>query len=325
VVVCVAALFCVVERDHISPGSAGLSLTYALNLTGILNWLVRQSSEVETQIVAVERVNEYTEIVEEGPYDVPNKKVTAQWPAQGAIEFKNVVLRYRPGLDPVLKGVTFRVNTREKVGIIGRTGAGKSSLLQALFRTVEIEEGEILIDGINLREIGLRDLRSRLAIIPQDPTLFTGTIRSNLDPFDQYQDIQIWKALEACYMKAAVEKMDLQLEAVVGENGENLSVGQRQLMCLGRALLRNAQILVMDEATAACDVETDALIQRTIREQFVDKTVLTIAHRLNTVIDNDKILVMDQGNVAEYDHPDILRQRPDSIFYSLLKESGLAK
>lgn len=324
-VVSTAALFCVIEKDNISPGLAGLSLTYALNLTGILNWLVRQSSEVETQIVSVERVNEYTELQEEGPYDVPSKRIPKQWPHEGAIEFRSVVLRYRAGLDPVLKGISFKVQPREKVGIIGRTGAGKSSLMQALFRMVEAEEGEILIDGVNIREIGLRDLRSKLAIIPQDPTLFTGTIRTNLDPFNQYQDADLWRALEACYMKTAVEQMDLKLEAAVGENGENLSVGQRQLMCLGRALLRNAQILVMDEATAACDLETDSLIQKTIREQFVSKTVLTIAHRLNTIIDNDKILVMDQGNVAEFDHPDILRQNTDSIFYSLLKESGLAK
>lgn len=324
-VVSVAALFCVIEKDNIDAGSAGLSLTYALSLTGILNWLVRQSSEVETQIVAVERVNEYTELSEEGPYLVPGSKIPAKWPDQGKIEFQDVEMRYRAGLDPVLKRVSFQIAPREKVGIIGRTGAGKSSLMQALFRMVEVEHGSVLIDGVNIRHIGLRDLRSKLAIIPQDPTLFTGTIRSNLDPFNEYEDRQIWHALEACYMKAAVEGMDRKLEGPVGENGENLSVGQRQLMCLGRALLRRASILVMDEATAAVDVETDALIQRTIREQFVNYTVLTIAHRLNTIIDNDKILVMDQGNVAEFDSPENLRRNTDSIFYSLLKESGIAK
>eukprot|EP00026_Physarum_polycephalum_P000464 Phypoly_transcript_00465.p1 GENE.Phypoly_transcript_00465~~Phypoly_transcript_00465.p1 ORF type:complete len:1411 (+),score=128.73 Phypoly_transcript_00465:182-4414(+) len=323
-VVSVAALFCVIERDNIDAGLAGLSLTYALSLTGILNWLVRQSSEVETQIVSVERVNEYTELVEEGPYLINGSLLPPQWPSQGMVEFDDVELRYRVGLDPVLKGVSFTIHPHEKVGIIGRTGAGKSSLIQALFRMVEAERGKILIDGINIRTIGLKDLRSKLAIIPQDPTLFTGTIRSNLDPFNQYEDQAVWQALEACYMKTAVEQMEKKLEAPVSENGENLSVGQRQLMCLGRALLRNVNILVMDEATAAVDLETDSLIQKTIREQFHNRTVLTIAHRLNTIIDNDKILVMDQGKVAEYDSPDNLRQNTASIFYSLLKESGLA-
>jgi ATP-binding cassette subfamily C (CFTR/MRP) protein 1 len=322
--VSVAALFCVIERDNIDAGLAGLSLTYALSLTGILNWLVRQSSEVETQIVSVERVNEYTELAEEGPYRIDRSAIPTKWPHEGKVEFLDVELRYRAGLDPVLKGVSFAIQPREKVGIIGRTGAGKSSLIQALFRMVEAERGQIIIDGLNVKTVGLKDLRSNLAIIPQDPTLFTGTIRSNLDPFDQYDDQAIWRALEACYMKTAVEQMEQKLEGIVTENGENLSVGQRQLMCLGRALLRNARILVMDEATAAVDLETDALIQKTIREQFVDRTVLTIAHRLNTIIDNDKILVMDQGKVAEYDSPDALRQNTSSIFYSLLKESGMA-
>eukprot|EP01113_Clastostelium_recurvatum_P045650 TRINITY_DN786_c0_g1_i1.p1 TRINITY_DN786_c0_g1~~TRINITY_DN786_c0_g1_i1.p1 ORF type:complete len:1526 (-),score=434.15 TRINITY_DN786_c0_g1_i1:5921-10498(-) len=324
-VVTVAALFSVIERGHVDPGLAGLSLTYALNLTGVLNWLVRQSSEVETQLVAVERVIEYTDLEEEGPYDNTSSRPSSNWPASGAVEFRDLKLRYRKGLDLVLHGITAHIKPREKVGIVGRTGAGKSSLILALFRMVEAEEGSVLIDGVDISRIGLRDLRSRLSIIPQDPTLFTGTIRSNLDPFGMYPDRQIWNALDSVYLKVAVERMEGGLDAAVSENGENLSVGQRQLMCLGRALLRNSKVLVLDEATASVDLETDSLIQKTIRERFADMTVLTIAHRINTVIDSDKVMVLDKGHVAEFDSPQNLVQDRSSIFFSLVHESGLTK
>jgi len=220
----------------------------------------------------------------------------------------------------VLKGVSAEIKPKEKIGIVGRTGAGKSSIMLALFRIVEPVEGTIFIDDVNIREIGLSDLRSKLAIIPQDPTLFTGTIRSNLDPTESHTDRDLWDALEAVYMKEAVTRMPQGLSSTVVENGENLSVGERQLMCLGRALLRESKILLMDEATASVDVETDALIQKTIREKFKDVTVITIAHRLNTILDSDRLIVMDHGKIVEFDTPQALADNENSLFHAMLEE-----
>jgi len=231
-------------------------------------------------------------------------------------------MRYRAGLDLVLRGISATIRPKEKVGICGRTGAGKSSIMLALFRFVEPAGGRLLVDQVDVAKIGLSDLRSRLSIIPQEPTLFTGTIRSNLDPFHAYEDVEVWRVLENVYLKAAVEKFPEKLEAPVQEGGENLSVGQRQLMCLGRALLRNSKILLMDEATASVDMETDALIQETIRDKFKDQTVLTIAHRINTIMDSDKVMVLDQGRIVEFDSPQNLLNKKDSIFYSLVQESA---
>jgi len=323
-VVTAAALFSVLERNNVEAGLAGLSLTYALNLTGVLNWLVRQSSEVETQLVAVERIIEYTDLESEGPYEIPESNVPDDWPQTGAIEFRDLKMRYRKGLDLVLKGVTAYIAPREKIGIVGRTGAGKSSLILALFRMVEADEGAVFIDGVNIARIGLKDLRSKLSIIPQDPTLYTGSIRTNLDPLGLHTDQDLWRTLDHVYLKSAIEQLEGGLNATVSENGESLSVGQRQLMCLGRALLRNSRILVMDEATASIDLENDAFIQKTIREQFKDVTVLTIAHRINTIIDNDKVMVLDKGLIVEYDSPENLLKDKSSVFYSLAHQSGLA-
>eukprot|EP00026_Physarum_polycephalum_P005751 Phypoly_transcript_05789.p1 GENE.Phypoly_transcript_05789~~Phypoly_transcript_05789.p1 ORF type:complete len:624 (+),score=83.26 Phypoly_transcript_05789:135-1874(+) len=318
VTVSMASFFAVIERENVDPGLAGLSIAYALQLTFVFNMLVRQSAEVETQLVSVERVVEYTQLPNEGPYRNDANRPPEHWPQEGAVSIQNLQLRYRPGLDLVLKGISCEIKPREKVGICGRTGAGKSSLVMAFFRLVEFAGGSVIIDGVNISNIGLYDLRSRLSIIPQDPTLFIGTIRSNLDPFEMFSDDKIWSVLERVYLSAFVRSLPEGLHYKVTESGDNLSVGQRQLMCLGRALLRDSRILIMDEATAAVDMETDQLIQKTIREGFKDSTVMTIAHRINTIMDYDKIMVLDAGSVVEFGDPTSLVQDPNSVFHSLV-------
>ena len=210
-----------------------------------------------------------------------------------------------------------------QIGIVGRTGAGKSSLTLSLFRLIEPTSGKIIIDNFDVTQIGLQELRSKLTIIPQDPVLFSGTLRTNLDPFDQYTEEQLWMAIEHSHLKDFVKSQDKQLEHEVIEGGQNLSVGQRQLICLARALLRKTKILVLDEATAAVDVETDSLIQSTIRKEFSDCTIITIAHRLNTIIDSNRVLVLDHGSIAEFDTPDHLLANSESLFYSLAKDAKL--
>uniref|UniRef100_A0A0N4Z034 ABC-type glutathione-S-conjugate transporter n=1 Tax=Parastrongyloides trichosuri TaxID=131310 RepID=A0A0N4Z034_PARTI len=326
-IVLFAALFAVFGRDNsgITAGLVGLSVAYALNVTQTLNWAVRMTSELETNIVAVERIKEYAEIETEGATETDPRivQLPSSWPNEGHIVMKNVVLRYRKELDPVLKGISVEIEPREKIGIVGRTGAGKSSLTLALFRIVELESGSITIDGIDISKIGLNDLRSRITIVPQDPMLFSGTLRDNLDPFYTYSDDVIWRALQLTHLDAFVTALPNQLEHQIAESGNNLSVGQRQLLCLARALLRKSTILLLDEASASVDVETDQLIQKTIKEQFNSCTVLTIAHRLNTIKDSDKILVMDKGLVPEFDTPEKLLENPNGIYRSLMKEANL--
>ncbi|CAH1990666.1 unnamed protein product [Acanthoscelides obtectus] len=317
-----AALFSVLGGDK-AAGQVGLSIAYALQITQTLNWLVRMTSDVETNIVAVERIKEYAEAPQEAPWVIPEKTPPSRWPDQGSVEFKNYSVRYRPGLDLVLKDVSFRIKGGEKVGIVGRTGAGKSSLTLSLFRIIEAAEGQILIDGVNISDLGLHSLRSRLTIIPQDAVLFSGTLRMNLDPFDKHSDDEVWKALEHAHLKAFVKGLPSMLQHEVTEGGENLSVGQRQLVCLARALLRKTKLLVLDEATAAVDLETDDLIQRTIRTEFNKCTVMTIAHRLNTILDSDKIIVLDKGKIVEYDSPENLIANQKSIFFSMYRDAGL--
>ncbi|KFQ88167.1 Canalicular multispecific organic anion transporter 2, partial [Phoenicopterus ruber ruber] len=321
-IVLFAALFAVIGKNSLNAGLVGLSVSYALQVTVSLNWMVRMTSELETNIVAVERIKEYSETETEAPWIIEGKSPPEDWPSKGELEFVNYSVRYRKGLDLVLKGLNLQVHGGEKIGIVGRTGAGKSSMTLCLFRILEAVKGEIKIDGVKISEIGLHDLRSRLTIIPQDPVLFSGTLRMNLDPFNKYSDEEIWKALELSHLKRFVSSQPSMLDYECSEGGENLSVGQRQLVCLARALLRKTRILILDEATAAIDLETDDLIQMTIRTQFEGCTVLTIAHRLNTIMDYTRVLVLDNGTIAEFDTPANLIASK-GIFYSMAKDAGL--
>ncbi|XP_038134547.1 multidrug resistance-associated protein 9 [Cyprinodon tularosa] len=314
------ALFVVLSSNTtINQSLKGLALSYTIQLTGMLQYVVRQSTEVEARFNSVERLLEYiTTCKSEAPRHIKEAQIPDGWPKNGAITFQEYKMRYRDNTPIVLNGLDFPIRAGEKLGIVGRTGSGKSSLGVALFRLVEPARGTISIDGVDIAAIGLRDLRSKLSIIPQDPVLFTGTVRYNLDPFDQYTDEEIWTVLQKTYMKDSIIRLEGKLEAKVLENGENFSVGERQLMCMARALLRNSKIILLDEATASIDSETDALIQNTIKEAFQDCTMLTIAHRINTVMHADRILVMDNGKAAELGPPDVLKQRPESLFSSLL-------
>ncbi|KAF2879992.1 hypothetical protein ILUMI_26180, partial [Ignelater luminosus] len=321
-VILFASLFAVLGKDQ-DPGLVGLSIAYALQVTISLNLLVQFSSDIETNIVSVERIKEYGEISHEAPWELPNKAPPLTWPDNGVVVFKDYGLRYRPGLDLVLKNINVSIKSGEKVGIVGRTGAGKSTLTLSLFRIIEAAQGEILIDGVNIAGIGLHALRSRLTIIPQDSVLFSGSLRMNLDPFEKYSDEEIWRALEQANLKDFVKGLTAGLNHEITEGGENLSVGQRQLVCLSRALLRKTKVLILDEATAAVDLETDDLVQKTIRTEFKNCTILTIAHRLNTIIDSDKIIVLDKGCIAEFDSPGNLLLNKKSVFYSMARDAGL--
>ncbi|XP_065205465.1 multidrug resistance-associated protein 1-like [Planococcus citri] len=318
-----AALFSVIERDSISPGIVGLSVGYTLQITWTLSWSIFKISSVETNIVSVERIKEYSEKPQEAAWKIPNESIPKSWPSKGEIAFLDFKVRYREGLELVLKGITFSVRDGQKVGIVGRTGAGKSSLTLSLFRILESAGGKILIDGIDIATLGLHTLRSRLTVIPQDPVLFAGSLRMNLDPFGDHSDDEIWHALELAHLKSYISTLNGALRYEIAEGGENFSVGQRQLICLARALLRKTKILILDEATAAVDLETDDLIQNTIRNEFVDCTVLTIAHRLNTIMDYDKIIVLDKGCLVEYNSPQALLENKASIFHAMAVDAGL--
>uniref|UniRef100_A0A8C1JB33 ATP-binding cassette, sub-family C (CFTR/MRP), member 12 n=1 Tax=Cyprinus carpio TaxID=7962 RepID=A0A8C1JB33_CYPCA len=312
----IVALFVVLSSNEaINASLKGLALSYTIQLTGMLQFVVRLSTEVEAKFTSVERLLEYIT----GPRSVKGTHITTGWPQEGAITFKNYSMRYRDNTPVVLNNLHINIKPGEKVGIVGRTGSGKSSLGVALFRLAEPAEGTIFIDDVDICKLGLRDLRSQLSVIPQDPVLFIGTVRYNLDPFNNYKDEELWLALEKTYMKDTVKTyLPEKLHSPVVENGENFSVGERQLMCMARALLRNSRIILLDEATASIDSETDSMIQHTIRDGFQHCTMLTIAHRINTVLESDRILVMDQGKVVEFDPPQDLVQRPNSLFASLL-------
>ncbi|KAF2975269.1 hypothetical protein EK904_009142 [Melospiza melodia maxima] len=320
-VVFFSALLAVIAKGTLEGGIVGLSVSSALNVTQTLNWLVRTSSELETNIVAVERVHEYVTVKNEAPW-VTKTRPPRGWPSRGEIQFIDYKVRYRPELDLVLQGITCNIGSTEKVGVVGRTGAGKSSLTNCLFRVLEAAGGKIIIDDVDIATIGLHDLRNNLTIIPQDPVLFTGTLRMNLDPFDQYSDEEVWKALELAHLKTYVQGLPERLLHHVSEAGENLSVGQRQLVCLARALLRKAKILILDEATAAVDLETDHLIQTTIRSAFADCTVLTIAHRLHTIMDSNRVMVLHAGQIVEFDSPEELLMK-EGIFSAMAKDAGI--
>jgi len=289
-------------KDKLSASLLGLSLSYALQVTGSLNGIIRSLNELEINMNSAERLLYYANEIE-----VENQKgldAPKEWPEQGKIEIKNLTMKYAPHLPPVLHNINLDVKSNEKIGVVGRTGAGKSSIVMTLFRLVEPEAGSsIKIDDIPITDLKLSDLRKKISIIPQDPILFSGTIRFNMDPFNEHSDAEIWEALENAGLKQTISELENKLESEVRTNGENFSVGQRQLLCLARAMIRDSHILIMDEATASVDIETDAIIQKALRTKFSNVTVLTIAHRLNTIIDYDKILVLSKGEVLEYDTP----------------------
>ncbi|KAI0199662.1 metal resistance protein YCF1 [Astrocystis sublimbata] len=317
------AIVSVTNHSGLSPGMVGLAMSYALQITTSLNWIVRQTVEVETNIVSVERILEYARLPSEAPEIVSRNRPSVAWPANGAVEFRNYSARYREGLDLVLKNINLDIKSHEKIGVVGRTGAGKSSLTLALFRLIEADTGNINIDDLDTSKIGLLDLRRRLAIIPQDAALFEGTVRDNLDPGHVHDDTELWSVLDHARLKEHVSSMDGGLEATINEGGSNLSAGQRQLISLARAMLTPSNILVLDEATAAVDVETDAMLQTTLRSDiFSHRTIITVAHRINTIMDSDRVVVLNKGEVAEFDTPQALIKKK-GLFYSLVKQSGL--
>ncbi|GFQ66175.1 hypothetical protein TNCT_86262 [Trichonephila clavata] len=319
---CVTITMVVLSEDPSYASKAGLAIASALQLSGSFQWGVRQSAEVESQMTSVERVIEYSNLAPEADLDSEkDKKPPKDWPKKGYIIYQNVNLRYAPDEPPVLKNLNFEIYPEEKIGIVGRTGAGKSSMIATLFRMTE-PEGEVKIDGICTKDIGLHDLRRKISIIPQDPVLFTGPIRRNLDPFSEHKDDELWQALEEAYLKESIEEMPGGLDSEVSEGGSNFSVGQRQLICLARAILRRNRVLVLDEATANVDPNTDSLIQKTIRDRFAHCTVLTIAHRLHTIMDSDRVLVLDAGEVKEFDTPFTLLQNRNSLFSHMVQMTG---
>lgn len=348
----------VTSRFNVSPSIGGLVLSYILAIVQMIQFTVRQLAEVENGMNAVERLQYYgQQLEEEAP--LHTIEVRQSWPEKGEIVFDSVEMRYRDGLPLVLRGLSMHVQGGERIGIVGRTGAGKSSIMSTLFRLVEISSGRITIDGIDIATIGLHDLRSRLAIIPQDPTLFRGTVRSNLDPFNEHNDLELWSALRQADLvsdeagqpgttgaasgsgskggaasSSVVPVVDapvavgrdatrIGLDSIVEEDGLNFSLGQRQLMALARALVRGSQIIVCDEATSSVDMETDDKIQATIASGFRGKTLLCIAHRLRTIIGYDRICVMDQGGIAELDNPMVLYQNEGGIFRGMCDRSGI--
>jgi ABC-type multidrug transport system fused ATPase/permease subunit len=312
------ALFCVGLRNDITAGSAGLAISNALQMLVFLTMLVKAINEVRGQITSVESIVHFMRNTKSEKVESKAELLDAKWPPNGRIEFSNVVMRYFANSEPVLNHLSFVIEPRQKIGIVGRTGSGKSTLLIALFRLVELCEGTIYVDGVDISRLNLTDLRRSLSIIPQDPVMFKGTVRTNLDPFGEHSDEQLWRAVELSHLRSDVEGFEKKLDHPVDENGANMSLGQKQLFCLARAVLRDSTILVLDEATAALDLETDALIQRTIRDVFYNRTILTIAHRLATIMDYDKILYLDKGHVLEYDFTSKLLADPNSHFVKLL-------
>ncbi|KAK7245309.1 hypothetical protein RIF29_40148 [Crotalaria pallida] len=317
--------FCMVllvsfPHGTIDPSMAGLAVTYGLNLNARLSRWILSFCKLENKIISIERIYQYSQIPSEAPAIIEDSRPPSSWPENGTIQIIDLKVRYKENLPMVLHGVSCTFPGGKKIGIVGRTGSGKSTLIQALFRVIEPSSGSILIDNINISDIGLHDLRSHLSIIPQDPTLFEGTIRGNLDPLEEHSDKEIWEALDKSQLGEIIREKGQQLDTPVLENGDNWSVGQRQLVSLGRALLKQSKILVLDEATASVDTATDNLIQKIIRSEFRDCTVCTIAHRIPTVIDSDLVLVLSDGRVAEFDTPLRLLEDKSSMFLKLVTE-----
>ncbi|KAG2145396.1 ABC protein [Suillus bovinus] len=344
ILIFIVALLAVIDVSGINAAQIGLVLTYTIALSQMCSLLTRQTADVENYMNSVERLVEFVAgdtIPQEAPYEIEERKPPAQWPEQGAIEFEDVKMAYRPSLPNVLKGISVKIRGGEKIGVVGRTGAGKSSLMLALFRIVKLSGGSITIDGVDISTIGLKDLRSRISIIPQDPLLFSGTIRSNLDPFSQHNDTELWDALHrSCLLdssttskrssaddgvgseQASTSRYDL--DSTIESEGANLSVGERSLLSLARALVKDCKVVVLDEATASVDLDTDSKIQHTIQTEFSDRTLLCIAHRLRTIISYDRILVLDAGLVAEFDTPSNLFNIEGGLFRGMCERSNIS-
>lgn len=326
-----AFLLVLIPKGYVSTGLVGLSLSYALALTNTQVFLSRWYSNLANYVISAERIKQFMCIPPEPPAIVEDNRPPLSWPTKGRIELLDLKIRYRPNAPLVLKGITCTFREGTRVGVVGRTGSGKTTLISALFRLVEPYGGKVMIDDINICSIGLEDLRSKLSIIPQEPTLFKGSVRSNLDPLGLYSDNEIWKALEKCQLKATISTLPNLLNSSVSDEGENWSMGQRQLFCLGRVLLRRNRILVLDEATASIDSATDAILQRIIREEFSNCTVITVAHRVPTVIDSDMVMVLSFGELVEYDQPSRLMQTNSSFaklvseYWSSCRRSSLQK
>ncbi|GAB4834503.1 hypothetical protein Ancab_032760 [Ancistrocladus abbreviatus] len=302
-----------------TSGFIGMALSYGLSLNIYLVGAVQSQCMLANMIVSAERLEQYMHIPSEADAIVEGNRPTSNWPDAGKVEICDLKVRYRPNAPLVLQGISCIFEGGSKIGIVGRTGSGKTTLISTLFRLVEPSEGKIIIDGIDILTIGLHDLRSHLGIIPQDPTLFSGSVRYNLDPLSEHTDQELWKVLEKCQLQDAVREKG-GLDSLVIEDGTNWSLGQRQLFCLGRALLKRRKILVLDEATASIDNTTDAILQRTIRTEFADCTVITVAHRIPTVMDCTKVLAISDGKIAEFDEPMKLINREDSLFGQLVRE-----
>ncbi|XP_022637519.1 ABC transporter C family member 3-like [Vigna radiata var. radiata] len=309
-----------VPPGFIDPGLAGLAVTYGLNLNNIQALMIWNLCKMESKIISVERILQYTCIPSEPPLVIDENQPDSSWPSNGEVDIQDLQVRHAPHLPLVLCGLTCKFHGGLKTGIVGRTGSGKSTLIQTLFRIVEPAAGKVMIDNINICSIGLHDLRSRLSIIPQDPTMFEGTVRNNLDPLEEHTDEEIWEALDKSQLGDEVRKKEGKLDSKVSANGENWSMGQRQLVCLGRVLLKKSKVLVLDEATASVDTATDNLIQQTLRQHFADSTVITIAHRITSVLDSDMVLLLSQGLIEEYDTPTKLLENKSSSFAQLVAE-----
>ncbi|CAJ0610332.1 unnamed protein product [Cylicocyclus nassatus] len=319
--VSIVAFCAVISTVTMSSGEVALMLVYAVQLTGFFSWIMRQSAELQNGMVSVERIVQYTELESEHD-NTQAEEIPKSWPSEGHITITDMSMKYDEDGEYVLKNVSLDIKPKEKIGIVGRTGAGKSSLLRALFRLTPPVSGTVMIDGVDTATLPLKVLRRGIAIIPQEPILFIGSLRRNLDPFNQYTDEELWRVLEQVELKPVVMELAGGLESPMHEGGTNFSVGQRQLVCLARALLRNSRIIVIDEATANVDPRTDALIQRTIRESFADATVLTIAHRLNTIMDSSRVLVLKDGEVVEFGPAYELLQKPGCVLKVLVEETG---
>uniref|UniRef100_A0ACD5ZL39 Uncharacterized protein n=1 Tax=Avena sativa TaxID=4498 RepID=A0ACD5ZL39_AVESA len=315
-----AFVMVLLPQGTFSPGFVGMALSYGLSLNMSFVFSIQNQCKLANQIISVERLSQYMDIQSEAAEHVQKNQPAPDWPTDGSVELRDLKIRYRKDAPLVLQGITCKFEAGDKIGIVGRTGSGKTTLIGALFRLVEPAEGKIIIDSVDISTIGLHDLRSRLGIIPQDPTLFQGTVRYNLDPLGQFSDQQIMEVLDKCQLLEAVQEKEQGLDSHVMEDGSNWSMGQRQLFSLGRALLRRCRILVLDEATASIDNATDAVLQKTIRTEFKNCTVITVAHRIPTVMDCDMVLAMSDGRVVEYDKPTKLMETEGSLFRELVKE-----